>query len=89
MFRVFDSLNYMDNLKLGIHAVGQAGGIVEATICYSGDVADPVFRQRRLHCVLVAAAAVSPLSRHASGECDRGNTRAYGDDQSAGEGLVC
>jgi len=41
VFRVFDSLNYMDNLKLGIDAVGAAGGVVEASICYSGDVTNP------------------------------------------------
>ncbi len=32
VFRVFDSLNYMDNLKLGIDAVGAAGGIIEVRV---------------------------------------------------------
>lgn len=41
IFRVFDSLNYVDNLKLGIDAAKKAGGVVEGTICYSGDVANP------------------------------------------------
>src|SRR5690348_14689884 len=41
IFRIFDSLNYLDNLKLGIDAVGEAGGIVEGAICYSGDVVNP------------------------------------------------
>ncbi|KAL7421116.1 pyruvate carboxylase [Cryptotrichosporon argae] len=41
IFRVFDSLNYVENLKLGIDAAKKAGGVVEGTICYSGDVADP------------------------------------------------
>jgi hypothetical protein len=36
IFRVFDSLNYMDNLLLGIDAAGAAGGVVEGTICYTG-----------------------------------------------------
>ena len=36
IFRVFDSLNYMDNLLLGIDAAGSAGGVVEGTMCYSG-----------------------------------------------------
>ena len=31
----------MDNLKLGIDAVGAAGGVVEATISYTGDISDP------------------------------------------------
>jgi pyruvate carboxylase len=30
----------MENLKLGIDAVKKAGGIVEAAICYTGDVSD-------------------------------------------------
>eukprot|EP00879_Flechtneria_rotunda_P008891 GHRR01009311.1.p1 GENE.GHRR01009311.1~~GHRR01009311.1.p1 ORF type:complete len:945 (+),score=298.10 GHRR01009311.1:108-2942(+) len=41
IFRVFDSLNYIDNLKFGIDSVTAAGGIAEGTICYSGDLTDP------------------------------------------------
>ena len=41
VFRVFDSLNYMENLKIGIDAVGAAGGVVEAAISYTGDISDP------------------------------------------------
>ncbi|KAL1918699.1 uncharacterized protein VTP21DRAFT_2721 [Calcarisporiella thermophila] len=46
VFRIFDSLNYMENMRLGIDAVKKAGGVVEATICYTGDVAD---KQRTKH----------------------------------------
>lgn len=38
IFRVFDSLNYIENMRLGIDAVGAAGGIIEASVCYTGDV---------------------------------------------------
>ena len=41
IFRVFDSLNYFENLKLGIDAAKKAGGVCEAVVCYSGDVANP------------------------------------------------
>lgn len=41
VFRVFDSLNYVENMKLGIDAVGASGGIIEAAVCYTGDVTDP------------------------------------------------
>ena len=41
VFRIFDSLNYVDNLKLGIDAVGAAGGVVEAAISYTGDISNP------------------------------------------------
>ncbi|KAF7990703.1 hypothetical protein HCN44_000508 [Aphidius gifuensis] len=40
IFRVFDSLNYLPNLILGMEAAGKAGGVVEAAISYTGDVSD-------------------------------------------------
>jgi pyruvate carboxylase len=40
VFRVFDSLNYLDNLKLGVDAAGEAGGFVEGAMSYTGNVAD-------------------------------------------------
>lgn len=41
IFRVFDSLNDLGRLKVGIDAVQKAGGVIEATICYSGDMLQP------------------------------------------------
>lgn len=41
IFRVFDALNDLDQLKVGIDAVKKAGGVVEATVCYSGDMLKP------------------------------------------------
>lgn len=41
IFRVFDSLNYIENMRLGIDAAKKAGGVVEAVVCYSGDCASP------------------------------------------------
>lgn len=41
IFRVFDSLNYLPNMLLGMEAAGAAGGVVEAAISYTGDVSDP------------------------------------------------
>ncbi|XP_072407002.1 pyruvate carboxylase, mitochondrial-like isoform X3 [Chiloscyllium punctatum] len=41
IFRVFDSLNYLPNMILGMEAAGNAGGVVEASISYTGDVCDP------------------------------------------------
>jgi len=38
IFRVFDSLNYIENMELGVKAAVASGGFVEATICYTGDV---------------------------------------------------
>ncbi len=41
VFRVFDSLNYIPNMELGVRAVRDAGGIAEAALCYTGDVSNP------------------------------------------------
>ncbi|KAG2437519.1 hypothetical protein HYH02_011162 [Chlamydomonas schloesseri] len=41
IFRIFDSLNYVDNLRFGMDAVRDAGGVVEATLCYTGDITNP------------------------------------------------
>ena len=40
IFRIFDSLNYIENLKFGIDAVKEAGGVAEAVVCYTGNVID-------------------------------------------------
>ena len=49
IFRVFDSLNYLPNLILGMEAAGKAGGVVEAAISYTGDVSDPKRRKYDLN----------------------------------------
>ncbi|XP_064258314.1 LOW QUALITY PROTEIN: pyruvate carboxylase, mitochondrial [Passer domesticus] len=41
IFRVFDALNYVPNLLLGVEAAGNAGAVVEAALSYTGNVADP------------------------------------------------
>jgi len=41
VFRVFDALNWADNMKVAMEAVIESGGICEAAICYSGDLLNP------------------------------------------------
>ncbi|ELT98600.1 hypothetical protein CAPTEDRAFT_229262 [Capitella teleta] len=41
VFRVFDSLNYLPNMMVGMEAVGKAGGVIEAAMSYSGDITNP------------------------------------------------
>ncbi|RDL36687.1 Pyruvate carboxylase [Venustampulla echinocandica] len=41
IFRVFDALNDIDQLEVGINAVHKAGGVVEGTVCFSGDMLNP------------------------------------------------
>ena len=41
VFRVFDSLNWVENMRVAMDAVNDAGKICEGTICYTGDMLDP------------------------------------------------
>ena len=41
LFRVFDSLNWIDNMRVAMDAVIETGALCEGTICYSGDLHDP------------------------------------------------
>ncbi|WP_299134081.1 pyruvate carboxylase, partial [uncultured Amaricoccus sp.] len=41
VFRVFDSLNWVENMRVAMDAVIDSGKICEAAICYTGDINDP------------------------------------------------
>ena len=41
IFRVFDCLNWVDNMRLTMDVVREEGKLCEAAICYSGDLCDP------------------------------------------------
>ncbi|MBO8170429.1 MAG: pyruvate carboxylase [Bacillaceae bacterium] len=41
VFRIFDSLNWIEGMRLAIEAVREQGKVAEATICYTGDILDP------------------------------------------------
>uniref|UniRef100_A4WQB9 Pyruvate carboxylase n=1 Tax=Cereibacter sphaeroides (strain ATCC 17025 / ATH 2.4.3) TaxID=349102 RepID=A4WQB9_CERS5 len=41
VFRVFDSLNWVENMRVAMDAVIEAGKVCEGTICYTGDLLDP------------------------------------------------
>ena len=41
IFRIFDCLNNLDNLEVGIRAVHAAGGVVEGAVMYTGDMLKP------------------------------------------------
>jgi pyruvate carboxylase len=40
VFRVFDSLNWVENMRVAMDAVIEVGGVCEGTICYTGDLND-------------------------------------------------
>ncbi len=41
LFRIFDSLNWVENMRVAIDAVLETGKLCEAAICYTGDINDP------------------------------------------------
>uniref|UniRef100_A0A4W4GQL9 Pyruvate carboxylase n=1 Tax=Electrophorus electricus TaxID=8005 RepID=A0A4W4GQL9_ELEEL len=64
VFRVFDSLNYLPNMLLGMDAAGSAGGVVEAAISYTGDVSDPARRKYTLDYYLQLAQELVKAGTH-------------------------
>src|SRR5690606_32514031 len=41
VFRIFDSLNWVPNMRVAIDAVREQGKVAEVALCYTGDVLDP------------------------------------------------
>ncbi len=41
LFRVFDCLNWVENMRVAMDAVGAEGKLCEAAMCYTGDILDP------------------------------------------------
>jgi pyruvate carboxylase len=41
IFRIFDSLNWVPNMRVAMEAVLETGGLCEPAICYTGDILDP------------------------------------------------
>jgi pyruvate carboxylase len=41
IFRIFDSLNWLPNMKASMEAVRKTRSVCEAAICYTGDILDP------------------------------------------------
>lgn len=42
IFRIFDSLNYLPNMKVAMEAAREHGkAVCEAAVCYTGDITDP------------------------------------------------
>ncbi|SHE49173.1 pyruvate carboxylase [Litoreibacter ascidiaceicola] len=41
VFRVFDSLNWVENMRVAMDAVNASGKVCEGAICYTGDILNP------------------------------------------------
>ena len=48
LFRVFDSLNWVENMRVAMDAVLESGKLCEGTICYTGDMLDSALSKYNL-----------------------------------------
>ena len=67
VFRVFDSLNWVENMRVAMDAVGSSGKIVEGTICYTGNILDPDRAKYDLKYYVSMAKALEAAGAHVLG----------------------
>jgi pyruvate carboxylase len=67
VFRIFDALNWIENMKVAIDAAGATGKIVEAAICYTGDILDPAAKKYDLDYYLKLARELEQAGAHILG----------------------
>ena len=67
IFRVFDSLNWVDNMRVAIDAVVESGALCEAAICYTGDLFDPSRAKYNLKYYVDMAKALEKAGAHVLG----------------------
>lgn len=64
IFRIFDSLNSIDNMRVAIDAALQAGAVCEAAICYTGDILDKSRPKYSLRYYVALAKQLERLGAH-------------------------
>ena len=64
IFRVFDSLNWVENMRVAMEAVIESGAICEAAICYTGDILDPKRTKYDLKYYVKMAKELEKLGAH-------------------------
>ncbi len=64
IFRVFDALNYVPNLRLAMKAIQRAGAVCEAAICYTGDLLDPKRDKYSLKYYVALAKELESMGAH-------------------------
>ncbi len=67
VFRIFDSLNWVENMALPIEAVLKSGKLCEAAICYTGNLSDPRERKYTLDYYLKLARELKAAGTHVLG----------------------
>ena len=64
IFRIFDSLNYLPNLRVAMEAVQDTHAICEAAICYTGDILDPQRNKYSLKYYVKLAKELEKMGAH-------------------------
>jgi pyruvate carboxylase len=64
IFRIFDSLNWVPNMKVAMEAVLKAGGLCEPAICYTGDILNPGRTKYSLQYYVDLAKELESLGAH-------------------------
>ncbi len=67
IFRIFDSLNWLPNMKVAMDAVRRTGKICEAAICYTGDILDPNRQKYSLDYYVRMAKELERMGAHVLG----------------------
>ena len=64
IFRIFDSLNWMPNMKVAVEAAVKTGRVCEAAICYTGDILDPARSKYSLNYYVRLAKELEKMGAH-------------------------
>jgi pyruvate carboxylase len=67
VFRVFDCLNWVDNMKVAIEAVRATGRLCEAAICYTGNLSNPRETKYDLKYYIKLATELKAMGAHVLG----------------------
>lgn len=64
IFRIFDSLNSIENMRVSLDAALESGGVCEAAICYTGDILDKGRPKYSLKYYVTMAKQLEKLGAH-------------------------
>ncbi len=64
IFRIFDSLNWVENMKIAMEAVLKTGKICEPAICYTGDILDKSRSKYDLNYYIKMAKELEKMGAH-------------------------
>ncbi|HYO82350.1 MAG TPA: pyruvate carboxylase, partial [Bryobacteraceae bacterium] len=64
IFRIFDSLNWLPNMKVPMEAVRRTHAVCEAAICYTGDILDPRREKYSLNYYVSMARELERMGAH-------------------------